>query len=79
MFALVEHLCLTGDDAWLKAKYNDSWAEMLVFSSQGSADNFLGLNLPAGDTLTGIAIVPEPASLGLLALGAMGLLGRKRK
>jgi autotransporter-associated beta strand protein len=32
-----------------------------------------------GVALDGLAAVPEPASIGLVALGAMGLLGRRRR
>lgn len=35
--------------------------------------------MPAGTTLTQIAAIPEPASLGLIVLGAFGLLSRRRK
>jgi len=66
------------DNAVLNAAY-PNWTNMLVFTNAQAADQFMGFNLPAGDTLSGVAVVPEPATLGLLALGAMGLLSRKRK
>jgi len=53
----------------------------------GTGDNFLGFdlttandaNLPGGITVSAVALVPEPMSLGVLALGAVGLLGRRRR
>jgi hypothetical protein len=53
----------------------------------GAGDNFLGFdlttsndaNLPGGITVSAVALVPEPMSLGVLALGAVGLLGRRRR
>jgi len=47
-------------------------------SSYTLAYDLLGTTAPTGGHITGIAVVPEPASLGLLTLGALGLLGKRR-
>jgi hypothetical protein len=49
-----------------------------------TGDNFLGVDLSqdpniTGDTIAAIAVVPEPMSLGLLALGGVGMLVRRRR
>jgi len=46
--------------------------------SGNAYSDFLNFQLPAGDNLAAITAVPEPASLGLLALGGLGLLARRR-
>jgi len=57
----------------------------LTFSSPTQADNFLGVdltqdpNIPAGAVVSAIAVVPEPMSMGLLALGGLGMLARRRR
>jgi len=59
----------------------------LQFTAPPSADNFLGFDfttandssLPAGLTVTEVALVPEPASAAGLLIGASGLLLGRRK
>jgi len=36
-------------------------------------------SLPTGDTLNAVAVVPEPTTISLLSLGAMALLGKRRR
>jgi hypothetical protein len=44
-----------------------------------SANLNFGFDLTGtGDSVAGVVAVPEPASIGLLALGALGLIGRRR-
>jgi hypothetical protein len=51
-----------------------------------SADNFLGIDLSnsndsnlTGFTFSAVAVVPEPMSLGLLAIGGLGLMSRRNR
>lgn len=57
---------------WLAVTYNDASQTLVVgdFAYENSGGSIL-----AGD----IGAIPEPSSLGLLALGASGLLARRRR
>jgi hypothetical protein len=58
--------------------------ELTATSPASGSDGFLGFNI-AGDTavsgitVTDVAAVPEPATLGLLVLSGIGLLSRRRR
>jgi hypothetical protein len=61
------------------AQYN------LFLDPQGNSAGFLGLDLLgsndsslAGYSVSAVAVVPEPMTLGLLALGGVGLMARRR-
>lgn len=62
---------LTGD-----ALDNTVLAGMLDLNYAGSKDVTLGLS---GDTVQATVAVPEPATMGLLGLGLVGLMARRRK
>lgn len=53
--------------------------------SRGGEDEFVSFRVinsstqPVGQYIDSISIVPEPASLGLLAIGGLTLLGRRRR
>jgi len=58
----------------------------LYLDPQGSSPSFLGLDLSstndpalAGYTFSAVAVVPEPMTLGLLALGGVGLMARRHR
>lgn len=59
----------------------------LFIDPHSAADNFLAFDfsnsndsgLPAGYTVSAVAVVPEPMSLGLLALGGVGLMARRNR
>ena len=57
----------TGPNAWLQLPVG------------ATSDSFLAYNFgDSGNQLFGVALVPEPATLGLLAFGTIGLLRRRR-
>jgi hypothetical protein len=49
------------------------------FSLEAAEDPTLSFQVSSGSTDFGFALVPEPASVSLLGVGALGLLGRRRR
>ena len=61
-----------GNEGWLKVAYNSSTG---LFSYDGGAVETSGAPLLAGQ----VGAVPEPSVAALLALGAVGVLHRRRR
>jgi hypothetical protein len=62
-----------------------SFFDLFVDVPIGNADQFQGIDLTnsndsnlVGYTISAVAVVPEPMTLGLLALGGVGLMARRR-
>jgi hypothetical protein len=68
---------LFGTPAAIGDSFTVSGAERTVISSQGN-DNFQRANAGSSEVVATIYAVPEPASLGVLALGALACFGRRR-
>jgi hypothetical protein len=63
-----------------------SFFDIFVDVAPGNADQFQGIDLTpgndsnlAGYTISAVAVVPEPVTLGLLAVGGVGLMARRHR
>lgn len=61
-----------------------SFFDVFVDITPGASPGFLGFNLAndanlAGTQVAAVAVVPEPMTLGLLALGGVGLMARRHR
>jgi hypothetical protein len=64
--------------------FTDGGTPVYFSETIGAASPFIGFNLTndstlSGVTITGVAAVPEPATVGLLGVGSLALLARRRR
>jgi hypothetical protein len=64
--------------------FTDGGTPVYFGETLGAASPFIGFNLAndstlSGVTITGVAAVPEPATVGLLGVGSLALLARRRR
>ena len=77
-FELNQGLNFVDPDTGIESQFSDSNEGVSFFGLFGEQGNTGGI-LTAGGTTINITAVPEPSSLSLLALGALGLISRRRR
>jgi len=70
-------LILPGEVMNLKNVIRTAYPDNVVLTGYGIADNF-AYNYDVGSNKTTVTGIPEPATVALLAVGALALIRRKR-
>jgi hypothetical protein len=82
-YTRIDNAALSGATGWYNGDFNyDGIINGSDYTLIDNAFNTQGASLAtavATAQIAGTSAVPEPATLGLLAIGAMGLLGRRRR